>query len=139
MTTRCARKVPCAGPGCDSRSRTHDLQLRRSFRATPPPARAQVGRAAASPPVSLNDPSCRHDLARMWHEALPGAANCQLLTHRKPGPCADAVRMTEVGVGLHGRSVCQQVLTVSGACTHLFEGVVLLHRHGMALTGHPPM
>jgi hypothetical protein len=53
-----------------SATRTRDLLLRRSFRATPPPATVQVRPRVVGLSVLLNDRRDRHVLARIWHGRL---------------------------------------------------------------------
>jgi hypothetical protein len=50
----------------------YDLQLRRSFRATTPPATIQVRTRAVGLFVPVNDLHGGHVLAQIWHEIVGG-------------------------------------------------------------------
>src|ERR1700728_4127339 len=53
-----------------SATRTRDLLLRRSFRATPPPVTVQVRTRVVGLSVPFNDRHSGHVLARIWHGRL---------------------------------------------------------------------
>jgi hypothetical protein len=120
QTRRYARPVPpCRGePDAFVRlDRARDLLLRRSFRATPPPATVQVRPRVVGLSVPLNDRRGRHVLARIWHGH---AGSTKRLSMRTIGSVVDSGHMRRLH-GLLGRSRLSDVGPVAAqlCCTRL--------------------